>query len=337
MEQPSSLKIDAYSHIVPPKYKEVLDKIAPEQVESKIAYFRSLYDLDNRFEIMDKHEPLRQVLTLAWPPVEEIADSVKAPELAKLANDEMADLVIRYPDRFVAAIASLPMNNIDAALNEVDRAIKDLGFRGVYVHTPVNDKPLDLPEFMPLYEKMSQYDLPIFIHPMRLFNYSDYRTEDISKYGIASTFGWPYETTVAMARLVFSGIMEKYPNLKIVTHHCGGMVPYFAERIAQFSHFGQRSLAKEGQPSSTKAVIDYYRMFYGDTALYGNTTALMCAYDFFSADHLLFGADFPLGDIEAGKGSYGRTINAIEQMDITEVEKKKIYEDNARSLLRLPQ
>jgi aminocarboxymuconate-semialdehyde decarboxylase len=140
-----------------------------------------------------------------------------------------------------------------------------------------------------------------------------------------------------MTRLVFSGIMERYPNLKIVTHHCGGMVPYFAERIAQFSHQIENSLAKEKkeQPVFTKSVIDYYRMFYNDTALYGNTSALMCGYDFFGADHLLFGTDFLLGDTEQGNGIYRKTINAIEQMDISEEIRKKIYEDNARSLMRL--
>jgi predicted TIM-barrel fold metal-dependent hydrolase len=332
MKQKYSLKIDAYSHITPPKYKDTLYKIAPDQVDSKITRTPSLYDLDYRFRIMDKYEPIRQVLTLAWPPIEEVANPVQAAELAKVANDEMAELVLKYPERFVAAIASLPMNNIDAALAEADRAINDLRHRGVYIHTPVNDKPLDLPEFMPLYEKMLEYDLPIIIHPMRLPDFTDYRTEKESQYNISSLFGWPYETTAAMARLVYSGVMKKYPGLKIVTHHCGGMVPYFAERIAQFAQLMQRGTAL----GLTKDVVDYFKMFYNDTAIYGNPAGLMCAYAFFSADHLLFGADFPLGDTERGDRNYRQTINAIEQMDITEVEKKKIFEDNARALMRLP-
>ena len=166
----------------------------------------------------------------AWPAVEEIAAPRTAVDLARLANDEMAELVLKYPDRFVAGVACLPMNDMDAALQETDRAINDLRLRGVLIYTPINDKPLDSPEFIPLYEKMSQYDLPILIHPMRNPDYPDYRTENESKYRVYNTFGWPYETTVAMTRIVFSGILEKYPNLKFVTHHCGGMVPYLVRK-----------------------------------------------------------------------------------------------------------
>ena len=332
MKQLYSLRIDAYSHIVPPKYKEVLAKIAPEDCSQKVSPVLPLYDLEHRFRIMDRYEGLVQVLTLAWPPIEKIADSEKAVDLAKLANDEMAELVLKYPDRFVAAVACLPMNNMDAALKEVDRAINDLRFRGVLVYTPVNDKPLDSPEFMPLYEKMSQYNLPILIHPMRSTDYPDYRTEDASKYRIFSMFGWPYETTVAMTRLVFSGILEKYPNLKFVTHHCGGMVPYFEQRIIEFHDLAEMRRGEKYKLGLTKAPIEYFKMFYNDTAIYGNTPALMCAYAFFGADHLLFGTDMPLGDSQIGYRNYRQTINAIEQMDISDAEKTKIFEDNARKL-----
>ena len=336
MTQPYPLKIDAYSHIVPPKYREVLRKVVPEEVESKIDPHSTLYNLEHRFEVMDKYEPLRQVLTLAWPPIEAVAEPAKAAELARMANDEMADLVHKHPDRFVAAIGILPMNNMDAAMQETDRVINDLRFRGVYIHTPINDKPLDLPEFMPLYDKMAQYNLPIFIHPMTTYDYSDYRTEDRSRYKIFSTFGWPYETTAAMARLVFSGTLEKYPGLKFVTHHCGGMVPYFAERLIEFAQLPELKGTKEDKVSLRLDAADYFKMFYADTAIHGNTPALMCAYAFFGADKLLFGADMPLGDTERGHRNYRQTINAIEAMDISDVERKKIYEDNARSLMMLP-
>jgi predicted TIM-barrel fold metal-dependent hydrolase len=333
MKPPFELKIDAYAHIVPPKYGEALRKVAPKMYEQQVLPCPPLYDLDRRFRIMDKYEPLRQVLTLGRIPVEHAAGPVKAADLASRADEEMAELVHKYPDRFVGALATLAMSNMDAALKQADHAIKNLKFKGVYLHTPVDEKPLDSPEFLPLYEKMSAYDLPIVIHPMRRIDHPDYLTEKVSRYNMFSLFGWPYDTTSAMARLVFSGIMEKYPNLKIVTHHLGGMVPFYAERIRQFT---QVLRIGEEKPVLKKEPIDYFRRFYADTAIYGNTPALMCGFDFFGADHVLFGIDFPLGDTEWGDRNYRQTINAIEAMNISDTDRKKIYEDNARVLMRLP-
>jgi predicted TIM-barrel fold metal-dependent hydrolase len=337
MESTYSLKIDAYSHISPPKYSNVLKKEHPGFYNQILGHTPPLFDLEHRFRIMDIYPDIVQVLTVGpVPSLEHFADSEKSVGLAKLANDEMAELVLKYRDRFVAAIALLPMNNIDAALKETDRAINELGFRGIYVHSNINGKPLDSPEFMPLYEKMAQYNLPIYIHPWRSDDFTDYQTEEKSKYMIASIFGWPYETTAAMTRLIFSGILEKYPNLKVITHHCGGMVPYYAQRILQ--HYGQQD--RNGRApyirALSKSPIEYYKMFYNDTAIHGNTPALMLAYDFWGADHIVFGADMPLGDHYYGFRSYRQTINAIEAMEISDAEKKKIFTDNALSLLRIP-
>lgn len=335
MRKPYPLMIDAWSHIAPPKYRDLLRKAAPKETAQMIDTFPPLFDMDVRFRIMDKYEGLVQVITPSWPSVE-LAAPKSAVELAMALNDEMAELVTRYPERFPAAVAGLPMNDMDAALKETDRAIKQLRMRGVLIYTPVADKPLDAPEFMPLYEKMSQYNLPILIHPMRNPDYPDYRTETQSKYRLYNTFGWPYETTAAMTRLIFSGVLEKYPNLKIVTHHCGGMVPYFSERIKQFQDLGEFRWGLKYFDGLTKPPIDYYKMFYADTALYGNTSALMCGFTFFGADHLLFGIDMPLGDMEFGNRNYRQTINAIEEMAISDQDRVKIYEENARNLYRLP-
>lgn len=229
---------------------------------------------------------------------------------------------------------SLPLNNMESALRETDRAIRELKLCGVEVHTPANDRPIDSLEFFPLYETMSQYDRPIWLHPRRAQTYPDYRTEDKSKYRIFSVFGWPYETTVAMARLVFSGILEKCPNLKIITHHCGGMVPYLRERVRGSYERIMQHLGDDLARRLSKPHIEYFKMFYNDTAINGNASALMCAYDFFGADHLLFGTDMPF-DTEYGERNLRQVIEAIEQMGISEAEKEKIFEGNARKLLRL--
>ena len=338
MTQLYSLKIDAYAHVVPPKYKNFLEDIAPRECEMKITPFPALFNFDVRFRMMEKFGNLVQVLTLGWPPIEDIAGPDKAVELSMRANDEMAELVIKHPDKFVAAIAVLPVNNMEAALKEADRAINDLRFRGVYLHTPINGKPLDSPEFIPLFQKMSEYKLPIFIHPMRPREHADYKTLPFSKYAIFSTFGWPYETTAAMTHLVFSGIMEKFPNLKVVTHHCGGMVPYFASRIEEFYDIGEMIVhdRETYEFTRSRSIIDYFKMFYADTALYGNPSALMCGFNFFGADNILFGVDTPLGDNQHGYRNYRQTIQAIEEMNISEVDRKKIFEGNARKLMRLP-
>jgi uncharacterized protein len=335
MGNPIFIKVDAYAHISPPKYTERLRKEYPDFYNNMLGGNEALYDMDTRFRIMDQYNFV-QVLTVGpVPSLEAFAPADKSPDLARMANDEMAELSSKYRDRFIACIALLPMNNIDAAMKEADRAIVDLGFRGIYVHSNINGKPLDAPEFWPLWEKMAKYNLPVYIHPWRPDSFADYSTEDASKYAIASTFGWPYETTVAMTRFVFSGILEKYPNLKIVTHHCGGMVPYYEQRIVQ--HYGIRDRAGHGNYVSklSKPAVEYYKMFYNDTAIHGNTPALMLAYKFWGPDHIVFGADMPLGDYYWGFRSYRQTVNAIEAMDIPEVDKQKIFSENALKLLRL--
>jgi predicted TIM-barrel fold metal-dependent hydrolase len=330
----NSIILDAYAHISPPKYTEFIREKYPVMYNNMLGPCVPLYDMDTRFRIMDKFPEVVQVLTIGpVPPIEHFANEQQTVELAKMANDEMAELCHKYREKFITAIALLPMNNIDAALDETDRAIKELGFRGAYVHSNINGKPLDAPEFLPLWEKMSKYDLPVYIHPWRPPEFSDYATEEESKYNIAGNFGWPYETTVAMTRIIFGGILYKYPNLKIVTHHCGGMVSFYAGRIYQ--HYGNQS-QRRNLTNITRTPLEYYKMFYNDTAIHGNTPALMLAYDFWGPDKLVFGADLPLGDYYWGSRSYRATIDAINAMEIPEEDKKKIFLDNARNLLRIP-
>ncbi|MFQ5826148.1 MAG: amidohydrolase family protein, partial [Dehalococcoidia bacterium] len=331
------MKIDIFPHITPKKFLDALEKQTSSRfpLRDVIMAASSLTDLEARFRIMDRYPDLVHVLTVSSPPLEVIAGPKEAVELARLANDEVAELVTKYPDRFVAGVAILPMNDIDAALEETDRVINELRFRGVQIFSNIDGKPLDSPELMPLYERMVHYNLPIWIHPRREPSFTDYSTENRSRYAIFSIFGWPYETTVAMARLVFSGVLEKYPELKFITHHAGAMVPYFAERIVGAYAFDESRVKVKFMRSLRRPPIDYFRMFYNDTALYGNTPALMCAHAFFGPERLLFGTDMPY-DSQLGDRHTRETIRAIDAMDIPEADKKMIYEDNARRLLRLP-
>ncbi|MFC1894289.1 amidohydrolase family protein [Chloroflexota bacterium] len=331
------MKIDVFTHILPSKFKDILfnnttGDASLKALKERVLTVPTLFDLDERFRIMDKYPDLAHVLTpLPMAAVDEIATDPKgALDLAQRVNDEMAELVYKYPDRFLAATAILPMNDMDAALKELDRAVNDLKLRGVEVQIPTSGKPVDHPEFMPLYEKMCQYNLPIWWHPRgRRPDIPDYANETESKYFVWHLWGLPWETTVSMTRLVFSGVLEKYPKLKIITHHCGAMVPYFAQRIVNHYNEGEMRDKWNFKQGLTEEPIEYFRRFYNDTAIVGNTPALMCAYAFFGADHLLFGTDLPF-DPQLGDYCTRKTIEAIEQMAIPDSDKRKIFEDNAR-------
>ena len=175
------MKIDIFAHLMPKKYKDAIYRQTGR--DFLMLEVPTLTDLDHRFRIMDIYPEMVQVVTAVGPVPEAIAKPKKAAEMARLANDELAEVVAKYPDRFLAAVAILPMNNIDAALTEAQRAINELGMKGVIIHTPVNDGPLDLPEFMPIYELMSGFGLPIWLHPRREQT-PDYASEPTSKYWI---------------------------------------------------------------------------------------------------------------------------------------------------------
>ncbi len=331
------MMIDIFPHIIPPNYKKVLyDKLPANSFYRKLTdTYSTLTDLDTRFRVMDSYQDLRQVLTLGAPLLQDVAAGRDAIELAERANDEMAELVSKYPDRFISAVASLPLDNMEATLREAERAIR-LGFRGVQISTDINGKPLDSPELMPLYEKMVSYDLPIWIHPVGEYTSPDYPTEKVSKFGMFLIFGWPYQTTLAMSRLVLGGVFDRYPSLKIITHHAGAMVPFFGSRI-EAANDSLRTVIPLGYESYLKKdPVDYYRLFYNDTAISGSTAGLMCAYSFFGSERLLFGTDMPY-DNERGYRLTRETIRSINEMEISDSDRRKIFEENARRLLRLPE
>ncbi|MBP1738052.1 MAG: amidohydrolase 2 [Deltaproteobacteria bacterium] len=323
----SGEKIYLFCNILPPKYNEAFVRkgVRGYNFESN-SRSPQLVNLDLRLRTLDKFEGLKQVLTLGAPGVES-AFPQDAVDMARMANDGMTEIVNKYPDRIVAAIASLPMNNVDAALREAERAFKDLKCKGIQVFSSINGKPLDSPEFFPIYEMMAQYDLPILIHPGKEREVPDYPDEKASKYTLFVAFGWPYETTLALGRLVYSGVMEKYPNLKIVAHHCGAMIPFFSERIRTVAQAGVGEIMK-----LTKPPEHYFKRIYGDTVLGRNSSAMMCGYHFFGADHMIFSTDYPYPGADVGVQA---VINGIEGMTISDEEKAKIFSKNVRQLLKL--
>ena len=332
------MKIDIFNHIFPKKFfdKYIDAGQGGKDIGKRVSNIQTIVDVDSRLRILDEFGDYVQVITLPLPPLEILAGPDKSPELAREGNDGLAELVKKH-DRFLGFAASLPMNNPKAAEKEMKRALDELGAFGVQMYSNAAGKPLDAPEFLPLFEEAVRRDIPIWIHPARGADFPDYQTESRSQYEIWWTFGWPYETSVAMARLVFSGYFDKFPTLKIITHHMGGMIPYFEGRVGYgWDQLGKRttdvdyvSLLK----SMKKRPVEYFKNFYADTALFGAAPATQCGFDFFGLDNVVFASDMPF---EPAPGLYAReTIKCVEGLDLTKEQKEQIYRGNAERLLKL--
>jgi uncharacterized protein len=335
------MKIDIFNHIFPKTFFDRhIDKgSAGKDIGKRVSNIPTIVDVDARLRVLDEFGDYVQVISLPLPPIEIIAGPEKSPQIAAEANDGLAELVRRH-DRFFGFVAAMPMNNPDAALQEMRRAIDDLGASGIQVYTNVAGKPLDAPEFLPIFAEAARRDVPIWIHPARGADFTDYLSEKKSLYEIWWTFGWPYETSVACARMVFSGFFDRWPNMRLITHHMGGMIPYFEGRVGYgWDALGTRTTDEgyENLLASMKAKgkrpIDYFRLFYADTALFGARAATVCGLDFFGLDNVFFASDTPF---EPTPGLYIReTIKVIESLDLTADQKDQIFRRNAMKLMKL--
>jgi aminocarboxymuconate-semialdehyde decarboxylase len=278
----------------------------------------------------------RQVLSLSAPPIESInPDPQITIDLARLANDSMADLVRMHPDRVPGFIASLPLNHPDESVLELERAVTALGAFGVQIFSNVNGLPLDDPRFFPLFETSARLRCPIFLHPARGARTADYPGEDTSKYEIWWTFGWPYETSVAMQRLVFSRLFDRLPEIKIVAHHLGAMVPYFEGRVGYgLDQFGSRTADEDYEGlrrDMGRRPIEYFKMFWADTAVFGSRAATECGLSFYGPHQVMFASDAPF-DPEGGTLYIRETIRIIDTLPISEDDRARIYRGNAGRL-----
>jgi uncharacterized protein len=336
------MKIDIFNHVMPHAYLELVKQHSKEPgMVKRMSNLRMLWDIEHRVDMLrTKFPDVKQVLTLGLPAPELLGAPDKSPEYARVANDGMAEMCRRWPQEFPAFVASLPMNNPAAAIAEMDRAIDKLGAKGIQIISSVAGRALDEPEFFPVFERITNHhDRPIWMHPARPASRADYAGEPKSKYEIWQVLGWPFETSVAMARIVFSGLLARLPKMRIITHHCGGMIPYFAGRAETlWAQLGSRSA--EGDEADVlkrlqKPPIEYFKMFYGDSAVFGSAAATRCGLEFFGADHVLFASDCPF-DPEKGPGFIRETIRVIDKdLDVPLEVKAQIYEGNARRMLRL--
>ncbi len=327
--------IDIYTHILPDRFFQEMSRVSPklENIGARLRGIKKLFDLDLRFAEMDQLGDYRQIISLPNPPLEEIAQGETAQCLSRVANDAMAELCAQHPARFPAFVAAVSLDDVDAALNEAERAITTLGARGIQVFSNIAGHPLDEERFKPVFALMAAHDLPIWLHPARTASMPDYASETKSRFEMWWCFGWPYETTVAMARLVFAGVFDRHPDLKIVTHHLGGgMIPFFDGRIgAGMEVLGQRTSDEDYSkiiPSLKRPHLDYFREFYADTALFGAGNGLTCGLDFFGDDRVVFATDAPLGPI-------AKTMASIDALDLDSAQRQKIMAGNAKRLMRL--
>jgi uncharacterized protein len=327
--------LDIYTHIFPKAFFAEMNRASSNlgNIGKRLRAIVPLFDLSVRFREMDEvGNGYQQIISLPNPPIEDIAAGPIATHLARVASDAMAELCATHPDRFPAFVAALNMNDAEAAVTEARRAVKDLGARGVQIFTNVAGRPLDDARYQPIIEVAAELDLPIWLHPARTSAMSDYASEAKSRYEMWWCFGWPYETSVAMARLVFSGVFDRHPALKIITHHCGGMVPYYDGRVgAGLSVLGSRTADEDYSKvlsSLKRPHLDYFRDFYGDTAMFGGRSGLRSGLDFFGVDHLVFSTDAPFGPVR-------ETIAVVRELELSEADLAKVLFGNAKNLLKL--
>jgi aminocarboxymuconate-semialdehyde decarboxylase len=275
----------------------------------------AMTDVAKRIEDMDRVGIDVEVVSLSTPNVF-FADAEHQPEVARLINDAYADLIASHPTRF-KGFASIPMDAPEAATKELHRAIHELNLNGVVLLSNIGGKPLTSPEYRPFFEEANRIGLCIFLHPMIPLN-----SEPFREYVLGPIVGFPFDTTLAVAKMCYSGMFEEFPNIRWIIGHLGGAVPYLMERMDN----GYRDFA-ECREKIDKLPSVYLKQLYYDTVSFSPYTLKMVR-DMVGADHMVMGSDYPhlLGSID-------RAVTSIEGLQITEQEKEEIFSGNALSIL----
>ena len=324
------MKIDFHNHFYPPEYVKKLEewgkryefvqdptglKIASEKGARFLGITSQHVNVEQRIADMDRIGIDIQVLTLTTPNVY-FSTRKRNLHLAQMSNDFFAELCQKYPQRFIA-FASVPLKHPEDAIKELHRAVKDLGMKGVVLGSNIDGKHLHSKEFWPFYEEVDRLDLPIFIHPM-----VPAHPETWAELPLVPFIGFVMDTTVTVAKMVLSGLFEKLPKLTMILPHLGGTLPFLFGRIDS----GYGSYFKG---LVTKLPTEYLKRFYYDTVSF-YPPALTCTYLAVGADHMVLGSDYPhvIGDIS-------RAVSSIEEMNISQEEKEKIFGENGKRILKL--
>jgi predicted TIM-barrel fold metal-dependent hydrolase len=333
------MRIDAYSHFFPKKFFGMLDDVATDfrDMGKRVRSLPALHDLDVRKKIVDGHKDYQQILSYTQPPIELIAKTpAQIDEFCRIINDGFAELIAKETDHFPGWVAQVSLAAADAGVAEAKRAVQELGALGVQIYTNVNGKPLDRPEYLPFWDKMSELGIPVWMHPARSAEMPDYITEDKSLYEIWWTFGWSYETATAMMRLVYSKIMDNHPDLKLITHHFGGIVPMLEGRIGPGNDvMGSRTSDKDYvslRKGLKKRVLDYFKEdFWADTAVFTAEAATKAGMEFFPRDKIVFASDCPY-DPEGGTMYPRETLRILESLELSKTDRDKIFFKNLEAV-----
>jgi predicted TIM-barrel fold metal-dependent hydrolase len=333
----SSRRIDAHTHFSSLKVLDALEQqsgkpfVLGRMYRSKPA----LTDAKARLAILDRNEIDVHVLVPvpwleAFPAIAH--DRALAPRFARMMNDEIAAVVAAQPARF-NGVALIPTVDPDAMVDELHRAVRELGFVGAYVAVGPTAKRMDHPDFDALYRAIVELDVMLWLHPSRP-PLPDYADETASLYQEWQQIGWPHDTTSAMYRIVFSGVFDRYPGIRIITHHHGGFLPYYAPRL--IGSWGASE--EEGLQLSDKVsrpYIDHFKKFYCDTACNDFAPKVLeLALDFFGPDRMLFASDTPFGAGD-GQSFTGGVLRSIEAMQIAPAVRGTILAGNAQRILKI--
>ena len=330
--------IDMFNHYLPPEYYDKIIALGGSAHMMKRARaMPAMSDIQYRLQLMDTFEGYQQIPCVVSPNVEQLVAPEHTAELARFANERFYELCQKYPDKFPSFVAVLPLDDMDKACREAEYAVKQLGAAGVQIFTNQNSRAVDSPEFFTLYDKLHELDAIIWIHPARTAKQPYYAGEEIEKYELWWTMMWPIETTMAASRLVYAGLFQRCPNLKVILHHAGGMIPMEEGRLENGLKLYSTRTPPELQhlvesPVKDKVQIDEFRKFYADCATFGSQAAIECALHFFGPDHMLFASDLPF-DPEDGFGYVRRTLRDIGHLPVSEELKDALRCQNALRLL----
>jgi predicted TIM-barrel fold metal-dependent hydrolase len=331
-------RIDVHTHFAPTKFIDFAEKQEGNPFVLSNLYRRkpTLTDVKRRIDLLDHNEvDIHVLVPVPWlegfPRIS--SDRTLAAQAARVMNDELATVVAAAPKRF-RGVAVVPALDPDAMVAELRRAIGQLGFVGAYVPVGPSVKRVDHPDYEALYRTLVELDVPLWLHPSRPPTIPDYIDEKASRYQEWQTIGWPHDTASAMYRIVFSGVFDRYPTLRIVTHHHGAFIPLMAPRLdAGWSLFEQVGPALPTKIS--RPYIDHFRKFYCDTAASGFAPkALELAVDFFGPERVLFGTDAPF-DIQDGQIFIAETLRSIDAMAVSKEMRRAILSKNATRILKL--